>query len=206
MIELEYNPYKENIIIVGEAQTRKTTFAKKELIPLLMKANCNAILFDYHHNFTKEAHALSPQFVKSYISDLRGEGLEILQLEDNSPEMFENLIEKVCEMRNVVLLVDELHNFVTKYRAPDKLWYFLRNCNNDYLAYIAIFQRPAEVVSAVCSNSTHRFCFFLDLPTDIDYMKSYIGLSVERFAQEDIAEGEYCYKRRGKRLVQWGRI
>lgn len=208
MIELDYKPYRENVIVVGANQTRKTTFAKRVLIPMLVQSGHNVIAFDFQHNFTREPYGLNPYNVKKYIQDLKGEGLEILQLEDNSDLMFNNLIEKVNSMMNVVILIDELHNFVTKYTAPKSLMFLLRNCNNPShnTGYIALFQRPAEVISAVGSNSTHRYCFLLDLPTDVDYVQKWFGQEVERFKTEDTAEGEYCYKRRGRKGVQWGTI
>lgn len=191
---LDYSPYKENVCILGAAQHGKTTEAIN-LAKMLVGNFFNVIIHDFHCRFT----TLNPFSVKRFLHELTGIGLEIFQPPIRTREEFDNFCAKVLTFKNTVAIIDELHNYCEKNSHPKNLKLLFENCNNRSIGYVAILQRPAEVPNFVLSNSTHRFCLYLDLPTDIVYMKKWIGKDVENFASDSIPKFEGIYKKVGEK-------
>lgn len=201
MIKLEWNPLKENSIITGASQKGKTHLGRS-LAKLLWLKGYNVIVVDVHRKFTK----IDPFSIKRNTYDITGKGLEILQPFEFTKEWFENLCLQIYSMRNVVFMIDELQNFTDTYVIRGPLKILTENCNNRNIGYMAIFQRPAEIPKFVLNNSTHRFCFYFDLPTDIAYMKKWIGPEVEKFLAEDWPEYYGLYKRQGKKGAEMFKV
>lgn len=194
MLNFKYNPYKENIAIIGAAQSGKTTFGKK--IASMLKSNgFNIIIFDEHRKFTD----LEPFAVKRTLSEIRGIGIEIIQPFEVTKQFFADLCSVVYSFRNVVFICDELHNYVSKHSAPYTLDLLARNCNNRNVGYVAIFQAPSEVPSYIVRNPHHKFIFYLDLPTDIKYVKKWVSSDVEKFVTGEIPKYHAIYKKQGEK-------
>lgn len=192
-IEFSYNPVKHNVSIIGADQTGKTTLGVgfvKMLYP-----RYNVIVYTPHAD--SKFHKAFPQFVVHNIFDLKPEGLTILQPMINSHYFFDQTCKEIWKMHDVVFIADELHNDIRKYVMPPNFEILVRNCGNRNIGYVAIFQRPADIHSDVLSNSRHRFCYFMDLPTDIDYMSKWIGEEMRKFPTGEIAEYHGLYKKRG---------
>ncbi len=79
------------------------------------------------------------------------------------------------------VVIDEVHKFNNAHRIPPWLHELVAEKGNDNVSYTCIFQRPAENHKALISNAQHRFCFMLDVPTDVLYLRSLIGTEVELF-------------------------
>lgn len=192
----DYNPLKENVILTGAAQVGKTEFSKK-LALMLAQNKYNVIVEDFHRRFT----ACDPMAVKKNLYDIKGKGLEILQPHEFTTSYFNDLCALVYSIQNCIFIIDELHNFCSKQstKGVKSLELLCRNCNNRNIGYIAIFQRPAEVPNFVLGNSHHRFCCFLDLPSDIKFMKKWVGVEVEKFETGEISIDDYkaIYKKQG---------
>lgn len=201
LVQLVWNPYKENVCIMGASQEGKTELAKK-LSKMLVHYGFNVIICDVHRKFTE----LDPLCVKHALMDIRGQGLEIIQPFEVTLRWFEDLCAVVYSLRNVVFVPDELHNFASKFRSAKNLELLARNCNNRNIGYMAIFQRPAEIPNFILSNANHLFCFRLDLPTDIDYLKkAWFGNSVLKFGDESepIAKYHGLYKKKGEKVTEF---
>jgi len=194
-LAIGWNPYKENCIIVGSAQQGKTNTAV--LIAKLFYPNFNQIIFTPHHQ--SKLISLNPTSVIHNPFDVKGSGLEIVVPQISTKEFFSQLCERVFELRNVHFMIDEIHNFVTKYQIPQSLRILVENCNNRNIGYTAIFQRPQRVENSILSNSDHRFCYLLDLPNDYRYMKEFIGIEIDKFMTGEIPKYYGLYKRKGDR-------
>ncbi len=204
MITFDYNPLKESIIVAGETQTGKTEFTKK-LALMLVQNNYNVIVEDFHRKFTE----CDPMAVKRNLYDIKGKGLEILQPYEFTLKYFNDLCAMVYSMYNVIFIIDELHNFCKKQstKSVSNLDLYCRNCHNRGTdinpkygsSYIAIFQRPAEIPNFVLGNSTHRFCCWFDLPSDIKFMEKWVGTEVRKFASGEIQIDDWkaIYKKKG---------
>lgn len=176
------------------AQSGKTN-AGKVIVSLLAQNDFNVVVYDVHRRFS----SVDPSKIKTNLFDIRGKGLEIFQPDLDTDDLFNDFISKCYTFYNCVVVIDELHNFCKKQKAPSGLSLFCRNCNNRNLSYVAIFQAPSEVPSFIVRNAHHRYCFYLDLPYDIDALKSYIGMDVFRFLDEanPVPQFTALYKRAG---------
>ncbi|MEM1971180.1 MAG: hypothetical protein QXM92_01800 [Candidatus Anstonellales archaeon] len=142
----------------------KTTLFLKYILPLLVKNGFKIIIYDYHHTYVERTPSLY-KYVKKYIHELRGDGLEILQT-INDEDTLSLLCERVMTFDHVVVVFEELHNYCNNASAPKSFLYLCRNCNNRYIGYIAIFQRPSEVPNAVTANAHHYFITYFSYPTE----------------------------------------
>lgn len=198
IVNVNWNPLKENTIIVGAAQEGKTNCGIQ--IANTLFPSYNIIIFTPHED--SQFKKLNPACVKRNIYDIKGHGLEIIIPWIVDDKFFNDLCGRVFELTNVVFFIDEIHNFVTKYRIPKNLQILVENCNNRNIGYVAIFQRPQRVENSILSNSNHRFCFMLDLPNDIKYMKEYVGVEAEMFKRGEIPKYYGLYKKKGDRIAQ----
>lgn len=192
-MKTDYVPLKENVSIVGLAQSGKTNLACFIAMNLI-KSGHNVIIEDNRNRFTR----LNPLCVKNSFDRLGTQNLEILQLRWTN-EVFETLCGKVMSLHEEVFIMDELHNFCSKNRAETNLAMLVRNCNNENIGYIAIFQRPQEVPSMVLSNSHHIYAFPLELPSDIDYMCTWLGDDFRKFNESEIPKYTCLHKTQGIR-------
>lgn len=197
-IPVNWNVLKENVIIVGSSQEGKTHLATN--ICATMSPPYNFIVFTPHKE--SELAKINVNCIKHNVFDVKGEGLEIVIPIIDSQQFFDSLCEKVFTLTNVVFVMDELHNYCSKYQIPKPLGILLRNCNNRNISYVAIFQRPQEVPSMVLSNSNHRYCFYLDLFTDVDYMKEFIGMEMEKFKTGEMPKYHGLYRKKGTRSAE----
>jgi len=196
------NPYKENICVVGAAQVGKTEFCKK-LVKMFAETGFNVIVYAPHPNFLEVA----PNRVVRNLSQVTRNGLIIYYPIESSKQDFKNFMNLVYGMSNVIIVLDELHNFCSAQSSEPELDIFVRNCNNRNMGFVAIFQAPSEVKKFVIRNSMHRFCFFLDIPTDIDYMKKWMGPEVQQFLGEwPIESREGFYKKQGGKCVRFSAL
>ena len=195
------NPNNESAVLIGASQSGKTTYAK-QLIKILRHAKHNVIILDPHFKFT----ALAPQAVVRNLNQLTGEGLQILQPFEFTNvnaehEFFKRLLHHaraLSTLVNFVLVIDELHNwFKTKQSNVAELEWWCRNCHNRQCSYLGIFQAPSEVPNYIVRNAAHRFILYLDLPTDQDYMKKFIGKEIYQFSKGEIPQFMGIYKKQG---------
>lgn len=198
----EWNPLKENTSIIGASQVGKTWFCKN-LVRMLSSMGYNVVIYAVHTNFFD----IDITAVKRYLRDIHGRGLEIYFPSESSDQNFTQFNNLIYSMQNVVVVWDELHNFCTKQSAEPSLKRFARNCSNRNLGYIAIFQAPSEVPGFILRNSKHIFCMYLDLPTDIEYMKKWIGPEVEYFKGNwPIESREGFYKKQGVKAEKFSAL
>ena len=194
-----YDPRTQSVAIIGASQHGKTEHAKT-IVKILRSGNHNVLILDPNCKFT----SLAPQAIIKNLNEITGIGLQILQPYPANTiqamhQFFKDLCSLVRTFNPLVFIIDELHNwFPTKQTPINELELLTRNCHNFKSSYVAIFQAPAEIPNYILRNAEHRFCLYLDLPTDIDYMKKFIGAAVEKFPKGEIPKYKGIYKRQGE--------
>lgn len=202
LTNFNYDPKTESIAIVGASQHGKSEHAIL-LSKILIHGGFNVLILDPNRRFT----SLNPNAVIHTLSDIKMEGLQILQpypfeTLEQTHQFFVDLCLQMHRLNNVVFVIDELHNwFKNKWQSINALELFMRNCHNQNSSYIAIFQAPSEVPNYVLRNARHRFCLYLDLPTDIDYMKKFVGKEVNGFVENTVPRFTGFYKQQGEPLL-----
>lgn len=193
-LEIKYNPYRENMIIVGESQEGKTNTAFQ--IAKALTPNYNFIIYtpQQYSNLIK----LNPQCVIHNVYDIKGRGLEIVIPQIATEKFFNDLCIKVFSLNHVVFMMDELHNYVTKQKIPKPLQILVENCNNRDIGYIGIFQRPQRVENSILANSNHRICYMLELPSDVKYMTEWLGIDMQKFTNGEMQKYHGLYKKKGE--------
>lgn len=161
----------------------------------------NVQILDHKRRYT----SLDPTKVIHTISDITGQGLQILQPHTfASPEkmhqFFEDLAWVNYSYNNLNWFIDELHSWFRDKRTHiPSFELFCRECHNQDSSFVGIFQSPSEVPNYIMRNSYHRFMLYLDLEHDIDTMGKIMGRAeVKQFTQNSIPKYEGLYKERGK--------
>ena len=195
-----YDPHVQSVAIIGASQHGKTEHAKW-VVKILRSGNHNVLILDPNFKFT----ALAPRAIIKNLNEVTGQGLQILQPHQHKSipamhQFFADLCSLMHSKKNIVFVIDELHNwFATKQTPVNEMELFCRNCHNNRSSYVAIFQAPAEIPNYILRNAEHRFCLYLDLPTDIDYMVKFIGKVVTQFPKGEIPKYSGIYKRQGEK-------
>lgn len=191
-----WNPLKQSSAILGYTQGGKTNLAVY-LCWLLGSSGYNLKIADPNEKFS----ILNPQFVIHSLDELKPQGIQILQTDSWTEKLFDSFIAKIFSYKNqrVVAVADEVHNYEKKYRTTPNFELFTRNCHNRNIGYIFIVQRPQETATMAFSNATHRFCFKMDYPSDIELMRQWIGEDYVHYMNEDLPAHTGIYKRFGER-------
>lgn len=189
-----WNPLKENTAVLGYNQTGKTNLSVF-LCWLLGSQGYNLKILDFAEKFG----VLNPQFVVHSLDQIKPDGIQILQSDTWTRSLFNEAFKKIFELKNknVVLVVDELHNWVSKYRTEEHYDIFVRNCNNRNIGYLFIAQRPQEIPTNAVTNATHRFAFKYDNPSDVKLLSDWYGQEYQEYVNTDYPEYTGIYKHRG---------
>lgn len=189
---LRWNEHKENVCVIGANQEGKSTLALK-LASDLANAGRNVIIYAEHENF----NTLNPNCVVHTVSALKGQGLEIFNPYVATDELFNSFIEHVYNnFRYAVIILDELHNRVTKNNISKILKIFVQNCNNRNMSYVATFHSPSEIHNSILRAANIKIVFYLDLPREIDYVCRWIDPICEGFSTGEIQQFQGVIKKR----------
>lgn len=194
-----WNPLKDNTAILGYNQTGKTNLAVY-LCWLLGSQGYNLKILDFAEKFG----VLNPLLVVHHIDDIKPKGVQILQMDSWTKSVFNEVYKKIFEFRNqnVILVNDELHNWVSKYRTEEYYDLFVRNCNNRNIGYLFIAQRPQEIPTNAVTNATHRFAFKYDNPSDVKLLSEWYGEEYRDFVDTDYPQHTGIYKNRNLKGIE----
>ena len=180
----DWNPFRESTFVMGMTQTSKT-FTVKILTKLLTSSKRPVIVFDPNRRWTQKLNkmeiAFSPENVIHNMHDIHARGLCIVQprhgekWRESTFEAFCNKITSMFDSGHFVVVIDELHNFITTFSANDAFKELAKNCHNWDVGYIAIMQRPQEGIKAVFANASHLITFRLKWAGDYKIMKMMLG-------------------------------
>lgn len=197
----KYNPLKENVAVMGANQEGKTEKVI-ELVARLRKKGYNVIVLDTNWKFTK----LDPTAVRRTLYELTGKGLELFQSSEWTDELFEKFL-WFCytfKNKNLVVVIDELSNYVDKQKLPLALKIFCKNCNNHNIGFIAIFHSPTDIPNKVLTIFHHIICYYLELDYQIEAIrKNWFGELAYAFKDGRVPQYRCLYKKRHESPIIW---
>ena len=174
--EFDWSVGTDNSVIIGAHFQGKTHLAK-HLVAKPLLGKYPLWIWDHHGKFT-DLTDLS-NVVRS-VSGLRY-GLQVLKPIEKSPGAFFQFCALVNKQSDLHVIIDETHNFCSAHKIAPEFATLVRDKGNNNVSYTCVFQRPAEVHKSIISNALHRFVFAFDVPTDVIYLKQWIGTEVELF-------------------------
>lgn len=179
----------ENSVFIG-AHFQGKTYAAANLIALPLLGVYRQWAWDYHgrvyleltkQRLTPRQSQMLNDSRKRMVSDLGAATTFLSPPLERSEHYFLQFCALVCKQHDMHVIVDEIHNYTTAHSLSGLLGRVVRDMGNRNVSYTAIFQRPAEVHKSIISNAKHRFMFAFDVPTDIDYMRRWIGAEADLF-------------------------
>jgi DNA helicase HerA-like ATPase len=102
------------------------------------------------------------------------------------------LIYKVCS--NITVIVDEIHNFVTKTKILKWMQQFVKVGRSKGKGFWSLSQRGQDIHNDILSQSTHKLCGKVS-PEDEDYMSKKMGLKKYNVTIDDLSMHEFWYLR-----------
>jgi len=176
--QLNFNfiAYDEKIVIVGASGSGKTYLANQ-----IMKG-LNGISvwvhdpnYQFHSSRAMVFHDLT-EMLKVYDSAKRGH--YILQPHQNDENTFRRFNAEAFKRGNLVLIEDEIHNWLTKQRVLKEFNQVILSGRPRGISVISISSRPASCPNNILSNSKHVFAFKLNLESDVKFLEGYLGNDV----------------------------
>jgi hypothetical protein len=168
-----YDPYDQNIVVIGSAGSGKTHFVKWLIMKFLLPANVDFVVWDYNHRgYTSYTdfklpvptlHKFDPK-VRQFV----------FQPFDKSEKAFVQF-SKQAFTANKVIIIEETQEYARKMFMPDEFENLVRTGRNYGVTYIAITQRPQEIHTAILSNADHLFVFKLTYPPDVELLVKWVG-------------------------------
>ena len=173
--DLSFNfvAYDEKITVLGASGSGKSYLANA-----IMKSlnGVSVWVYDFNAQFSSSRalmfHDLD-EMLKVYDDAKRGH--YILQPFDNSDETFTKFCAEAFKRGNLVLILDEVHNFCTKQSMQKEYRKLILSGRPRGISVISISSRPSSLPNHVLSNSKHVFSFRLHLESDLRYLASYMG-------------------------------
>ena len=176
--QLNFNfiAYDEKIVIVGASGSGKTYLANQ-----IMKG-LNGISvwvhdpnYQFHSSRAMVFHDLT-EMLKVYDSAKRGH--YILQPHQNDENTFRRFNAEAFKRGNLVLIEDEIHNWLTKQRVLKEFNQVILSGRPRGISVISISSRPASCPNHILSNVKHVFAFKLNLESDVKFLEGYLGNDV----------------------------
>jgi hypothetical protein len=166
-IEFHFAPFEEDVGIVGAKGTGKSTRGKIILAGL---GDIPYWVYDYSNIFENFGH------IVHNVDELTNDGQYIFRPYDKGIATFQKFCNKAFfEMENIVIMIDELHQYVTKQSHVAELYQLVLSGRNKGISSIFITTRPASIPNYILSNLTHVFAYRLNLVSDIIWLRDFIG-------------------------------
>jgi len=163
MINFDWSPMQEDIGCFGKKGEGKTTRAKMILDTI---PNTARIIW-------------SPQ---RPLDNFAGYGEPVEKIEDlhhgayiwngiYNKANFLNFCNKVMEFQNLILVVDDCHEYVSKQFMPPEFETLVMSGRNRGISGIYISPFPAQVPNQILGNLTHIFNYKMNLLTQIEWVR-----------------------------------
>ncbi len=163
-LDFNWSPYKEDIGIFGKKGEGKTSRAR--------------VLLDTIPNIPR--WIWSPQ---RPLENFQGYGTPVSNIEDlqhgafiwngtYNKETFLKFCNKAFEnMRNLVLVFDDVHEYVSKQFIPPEFETLILSGRNRGLSSIFISPMPAKVHNSILAQCSHIFAYNFNLQTQIEWLR-----------------------------------
>lgn len=175
------------VFVCGKTQSGKSHLVKRVILPQL----ANILVYDIKREYGEHGvvcHTLE-QIVRAFHDGVRR---VIYQPTDLSMDHFDRLCAWVWDtLRNVTLVVDEVHNFCTSSVISPAFKRLITVAQGEpyRIGVVAISQRPANVHNDIKSNASLWFVFRLFLEADVRAVEMSSGIPGESVR----SLGQHCF-------------
>ena len=181
----------EHIFLCGKTGTGKS-YGLNYLIQKIIKDDF--IIFDIkQEDFNKlGCHVVKnySQFVKAVFS---GKSKILVQDDKIDIDKLDKYLEFLYEKcKNFTVIVDELHELVTKHKISPYMKKILHVGRSKGKTFVGASQRTADIHNSVMSQTIHKFSFYLGLRTDRQKMALELDILDDDFKQ--LPEYHFFYK------------
>ncbi len=184
-VEFRWSPYKEDIGIFGKKGEGKTSRAR--------------VILDTIPNLPR--WIWSPQ---RPLENFQGYGTPVTSLDElkhgayiwNGTYNKENFL-KFCEraffhMRNIVLVFDDVHEYVSKQFIPPEFETLILSGRNRGISSIFISPMPAKVHNSILAQCSHIFAYNFNLQAQIEWLRdNYFGNEAWLLLAKDLRNKYY---------------
>jgi len=162
-LDFRWSPFKEDIGIFGQKGGGKTTRARD--------------ILDTIPNIPR--WIWSPQ---RPMENYQGYGVPVTKIEElkhgaiiwngiYSKENFIKFISRAFEMRNLVIVIDDCHEYVSKQFIPTEFETFILSGRNRGLSSIFLSPMPSKVHNSILAQCSHIFAYKFTLQTQIEWIR-----------------------------------
>lgn len=172
-INFIYGIFNEDIVVIGMKGEGKTERVKRILESAL--SDTPYWIWDYSDKFTGYGHLVHR------VEDLQY-GQYVIQAKDKTITEFRKFCQRVIdgvesgELRNLVIVVDELHQYVTKQSMLQELYFIVMSLRNFGISGIYISTSAQAIPNWILDNMTHVFAYKVNLEGRINWLRTYIGV------------------------------
>ena len=175
-IQFDFNPYDQDICILGSKGSGKSFLAN-----MLMKGlhGVNVWVYDFNSQFHSSKAIVFHDLNKMLeLYDEAKRGHYILQAHDNSEHTFRRFCEEGFKRGNLVLIMDEAHSFLTKQKQLKEFNNIILSGRPRGISCVTLSSRPASLPNNVLTNAKHVFAFKLNLESDVKFLEGFLGSDV----------------------------
>lgn len=94
---------------------------------------------------------------------------------ENEDAEFNEVMRVLYEVGDVLIVVEEIHNFATPHRMPSWLKEVVLTGRHQGITFFATTQRPAELHKTILSQSAHLFIGSIFEKNDVAYLSDFLG-------------------------------
>ena len=163
-----WNPHQENVIVLGMQGSGKTTLVRRILSSIQRVPR-----WIWSPQLPTINYQGYGQPVDN-INDLK-KGAYIYNGE-YGPRQFDFFCKKAMEQSNMIIVVDDVQEYVTKQRIPNNFSRLINSGRNRGIVGIYISPSPNLVNNTILQSAQHLFSFKFTLESQIEWVsKSYFG-------------------------------
>jgi len=187
-LELNFRPYREDIFFCGKKGEGKTTLVKTVLglIP-----NIRTIIWspqrplENYQGMGKIIYDISqiePDFTK-----------RLLWNGDYSSDGYSRFLKYIFHnIKNVVIVHDDLHEYVHKHSVMSELSNLIQSGRNRGISNLLATTRPANIPNWILGNVSHTFSFRVKLESDVIWLqKNFFGQEAWLLLPKDLRKRYY---------------
>lgn len=209
-----YNPFNEDVLVVGRGGCGKTYLVKNLFLKAFAGRSARVPFWLWDHRWQYLLDGIETVYK---VEDLKA-GSQILQPFNKSIADFDHFCEKALYLSNSVIAVEETHNFTSKQKIKSDNFAEIINAGRPRgLDWICVTRRPQQLHNDILSDADHIFCFDMELPSDVKFMRQWIGTEVElllepRLRKENksgspkLAAHHFVYKDVTRGIIEVGKL
>ncbi len=164
-----FKPLKEDVFITGKKGEGKTVREKMILDTIQNLPYWVWCPENPEEKFGNYAH------VVRRIEDMKY-GQYVYAGPDFSMKNFKRFCKRVLQMRNMVIVWDDIHKYVKKQWCPDELKDIILSKRNQGISSIYSTTTPKSIPNEILGNSTHVFGYRFQLESDAEWLaKNFFG-------------------------------